>query len=429
MPLTFENSYQDAEISASMLRIILESGNIGYFIWDIKNRTIQYNQKWFELNNFDMPQTSSSLKSLFKIMTQKNRKLLINKLRKILNNTEKKFKIDTKLINKKSKQIWCRINGQLLKLDADGKPGVFVGTLQNINEKKKLIEGYRELNDKLVISKNKLEANSQTLKTLNKIVPGMMFKFRYSLQGEVEFEYVSDGIKNLFEADHDKRYSFEELTEKMSDSQKEKLKIELDKKVPKLKDIKFDGRFQLKSKSKWIHIHAVFDEIGDDYLSYAGIAYDNTDTMKLIKEVQNNNKKLTILNDKLKYDNHKLKYIFDNINTLVIIWSGFGIISYANSYTKEVFQYTEEEFINRSWMDLIVPSKEKTGVDTKKLLEEVIANPDNFAVNHNFNSDKNGKLFYVNWSNLSYSDYNGIKHVLSIGNILESYSTQKELTT
>jgi PAS domain S-box-containing protein len=250
-----------------------------------------------------------------------------------------------------------------------------------------------------------------------------MFKFKYNFNGKVEFEYLSDGMKKLFGFEKEHFKDFNNFIDLLAKDFREPLKKEFESKLPKLKDFRFDGKYNLpKNETKWIHSHATLEKIGDNYVIYSGIAYDITDRIKLLKEVQNNNKKLSILNDKLKYDNHKLKFIFDSLDTIVIIWSNYGVTHYINSFTEKVFGYTDEEFIGNSWMNLIVPSKERTGVDTKKLLEEVISNPDNFAVNHNFNNDKYGNLYYVNWSNLIYSDYYNKRYVLSIGNILEQFS-------
>lgn len=429
MSLEIENIYQKTKITESMLSVILESSNIGYFNWDLKNKTIFYNKKWFEENGFKIPKESKTLKKFFKLISEEDRKKFILKFREHSKDNKKNFSIDSQMNAKGSEQIWVKISGQIIKRDANGNPCLFVGVLQNINEEKKLLLGYQKLNTALQKRKNEIEIQKKNIESLSKLIPGMLFKFRYNFDGTAQFEYISEGIKNLFGVKPNDFTDFDKFLSLLAPEYRDSIKNEFKNKLTKLKDLKTDGKFILENgEEKWIHAHATFDQIGDNYVIYAGIAYDITSRIQLLKKVKDNNKKLSILNNKLQYDNHKLEYIFDSIKTLVIIWNGYGVISYANTYVEEIFKFKKAELLGQSWMNLIVPSKDKTGIDTKKLLEQVILNPDNFVVNHNYNIDREGNLYYINWSNLSYCDMQNQKHVLSIGNILEKYQFEKVKT-
>jgi PAS domain S-box-containing protein len=189
-----------------------------------------------------------------------------------------------------------------------------------------------------------------------------------------------------------------------------------------LKNVETDLRLKLNNGEKiWIHLHASIYKIADDHLIYVGIGYDITRRKLLLKQLEETNKRFTKEHKMLSFDNHKLSYIFNQLNSLVLIWKDYGKMVFVNEQMEKRFKYKKKELLGKSWMDLIIPDKPINEIDNVNLLKKVIKNPDKFVVNYNYNVDKDGNIFYVNWSNLVYYDIDNKKHVLSIGNILEEY--------
>jgi PAS domain S-box-containing protein len=112
----------------------------------------------------------------------------------------------------------------------------------------------------------------------------------------------------------------------------------------------------------------------------------------------------------------KYRELVESARNIIITLNTDGIITFINEYGAQFFGYTVDELIGEHTM-IIIPETESTGRPLTPLIDDILARPDNHAVNVNENVTKGGRRVWVNWMSKSLTDVRGyhIGH-LAIGN-------------
>jgi len=112
----------------------------------------------------------------------------------------------------------------------------------------------------------------------------------------------------------------------------------------------------------------------------------------------------------------KYRDLVENAQNIILTVDTDGIITFINEYGANFFGYTVDELIGKH-TTTIVPEIESMGRSLPLLIDDIVANSNNRAVNINENITKDGRLVWVNWVNKTITDVRGcyIGH-LAIGN-------------
>ena len=103
-------------------------------------------------------------------------------------------------------------------------------------------------------------------------------------------------------------------------------------------------------------------------------------------------------------------------NSIILRWAYDGRITFLNLFGQQFFGYSESEIIGRNVVGTIVPEKESTGRDLRKLMDEIIADPLHFEHNINENIRRDGERVWIEWTNkIVFDDQGHIREILSVG--------------
>ena len=103
-------------------------------------------------------------------------------------------------------------------------------------------------------------------------------------------------------------------------------------------------------------------------------------------------------------------------DSIILRWERDGLISFVNDYGANFFGYAASELIGASLFQTIVPHNQVDGRDLHKLLADIFVHTDQYRVNLNQNSRKDGSLVWISWNNRPVCDEQGVVvEMLSVG--------------
>ena len=109
--------------------------------------------------------------------------------------------------------------------------------------------------------------------------------------------------------------------------------------------------------------------------------------------------------------------IVERASSIILKLDSHGIITYINDYGLEFFGYERDELIGRNAVGTIIPEVDSSGRDNRKMIADVLANPDRHATNENENLRGNGTRVWVHWMNSRIADEEGMPgELLCVGN-------------
>lgn len=103
-------------------------------------------------------------------------------------------------------------------------------------------------------------------------------------------------------------------------------------------------------------------------------------------------------NEKIRESERKYQQIVENAAAIILKFDRNGVITFINTYRRELFSYAEEELIGHPITDTIVPQAESTGRDLTKLIRDIIDHPENYRHNLNENITKAGHRLWIEWN-------------------------------
>jgi PAS domain S-box-containing protein len=118
----------------------------------------------------------------------------------------------------------------------------------------------------------------------------------------------------------------------------------------------------------------------------------------------------------LKESELKFREVVENANTVILGLDTEGNLTYINEFGLQFYGYREDEILNKSVVGTIVPERESTGRDLRKMLGDICAQPEKFDKNINENICSDGRVVWTEWTNKArYSPEGEIIGVFCIG--------------
>ncbi len=133
-------------------------------------------------------------------------------------------------------------------------------------------------------------------------------------------------------------------------------------------------------------------------------------------QVDRRTRELYETNQALQASEQKYRELVTLANSIILRLSRDGRIVFLNDFGLKFFGYEETEIIGRNVLETIVPENDSRGRNLGSLMEEFLADPQNFEHNINENIRRNGERVWIDWRNKMVSDEQGrLKEILSIG--------------
>lgn len=119
----------------------------------------------------------------------------------------------------------------------------------------------------------------------------------------------------------------------------------------------------------------------------------------------------------LRESEEQYRELVENVNSIVLRWTGDGRIAYLNRFGLHFFGFRKDELIGRHVIGTIVPANDQAGEDLTAMIENIAREPDRYRNNLNENICKDGRRVRVSWTNRLVMTPGGqVKEILSIGN-------------
>ena len=84
----------------------------------------------------------------------------------------------------------------------------------------------------------------------------------------------------------------------------------------------------------------------------------------------------------------KFKVMVEGANSIIAKFDANFNFLYINPYAQNFFGYTEDELIGRNAVGTIIPFQASTGRNLRKMIADMLKNPDAFVDNENENVRK-----------------------------------------
>lgn len=108
--------------------------------------------------------------------------------------------------------------------------------------------------------------------------------------------------------------------------------------------------------------------------------------------------------------------LVQGVNGVVLRWGADGCVRFINDQGARFFGYTADELHGRHVIGTLVPPRESTGRDMANLMASLQRAPEEFALNENEVMHRDGRRFWMLWSNQALRDTQGrVREILSIG--------------
>lgn len=130
----------------------------------------------------------------------------------------------------------------------------------------------------------------------------------------------------------------------------------------------------------------------------------------------------------IKESEEKYRELVENANSSIVKMDKNGNITFFNEFAEKFFGFSKEEIIGKNVVGTIVPDTESSGRNLKKLVYEILKNPEAYHCHENENITKENKRVWVSWANRSiYNEKGELTGVLSVGtDITERKQIEKD---
>jgi PAS domain S-box-containing protein len=112
----------------------------------------------------------------------------------------------------------------------------------------------------------------------------------------------------------------------------------------------------------------------------------------------------------------KYRHLVQSANTIILEMNTEGKITFLNSFGEKFFGYEEAELLGKSAVGTIVPLNDSSNRDLRSMIDNIIANPQDYYNNENENIRRNGERVWIVWTNQSLLDDKGkLREILCVG--------------
>ncbi|WP_320172693.1 PAS domain-containing protein [Maridesulfovibrio sp.] len=131
--------------------------------------------------------------------------------------------------------------------------------------------------------------------------------------------------------------------------------------------------------------------------------------LKLLDEVASHSQKLT----RSRKEYHDLVH---TARSIILRIDRNGICTFFNEYSQIFFGFSEEDVIGKSVIGTLIPKTETGESELEQMIRELTDNPENFPVNTNLNTRKDGSKVWVYWTNSPIlNDKGELTEILCVG--------------
>ena len=151
-------------------------------------------------------------------------------------------------------------------------------------------------------------------------------------------------------------------------------------------------------------------------------AFFSRKILRLLEEVASHSRELS--RSRQKYHD-----LVQTARSIILRIDCTGKCTFFNEYAQSFFGFSEKEMIGYNVIGTLIPKTEKGESELEQLIKELTSKPENYPVNTNRNTRKDGSRVWVHWTNSPVFDESGkLSEVLCVGtDITERKKMESEL--
>jgi PAS domain S-box-containing protein len=415
------NTKKIAEANEFRLKLAIDSGGFGVWDWSVKENTMLWNKRMYELYGIDESLFTNNLDVWTNGLHPDDKDRALDDCNSALFGN-KEFDLTFRVVHPDGKILFLKANGVVIK-DHNDDPVRMIGinrditeSIQAENEIKKrenllreskiLLQSIIDSTEDLVWS---VDLNNFELLSYNKA----FIRFFSKILGvDVKIGMTPTELLKRKEL-YDLWYGFYDNAINNGNFIKEyKLSTT---------DMYLLLNFNLLIKDEKIFGISVFGkDITDikrkekellDYQENLELMVDER-TLALTEEI----KLRKTIEKELSDSEKRYRDLVDKSTSIVLEWDTSGEIVFLNRYGLEFFGYKEKEIIGKNVLGTIVEAFDETGEDLESKMKIVQKQPENFYSSENQNIKKSGEKVWIAWTNKRINNEKGeLIKTLSVG--------------
>ncbi|EKE82081.1 PAS/PAC sensor-containing diguanylate cyclase [Idiomarina xiamenensis 10-D-4] len=161
------------------LSFIIEGTRAGTWEWDMRNNTMQLNDRWANMLGYQLAELLPLTAQTWERFIHPDDLVMSNQLIEQLIAGEIEFyDCEVRLKHRAGHWIWVQDRGQISRRDSNGTPLSMSGTHIEVTERK---------------------LAQQRLQGLAKSIPGVIYQYRRRADGSTHFPFVSEGVRDIYQ--------------------------------------------------------------------------------------------------------------------------------------------------------------------------------------------------------------------------------------
>ncbi len=353
--------------SKERLQLSIEGAGVCLWDWYIQSGKVRYNEKWATMTGYSHNELGyQEIGKIFELCHLEDRERVKRQLDAHFEGKTEYYEVELRVKHKAGHWIWILDKGKIVEWDKEGKPYRMSGTHVDITTSK--------------LAEQKIKESEERLQKLTKNVPGVIYQYEMTPDGETYFSFLSGTIAKVND-----EFQPEEIAK---DPQ---LSIDLihpdDKPIfesaiihskENLTPFNVEYRFVKKDGTiRWHNASSVPEKQTDGTVVWYGIFQDVTEKIEAKKQME------------------QLAQIVENTSDMIYTCDENGRITWANSIHKTILGLDPEKIIGKKPSEKIKTSKE--GMEKVLELENALINrqPFNDII---FRYIKDGQPIWLNYN-------------------------------
>ncbi|MBF0627570.1 MAG: response regulator [Magnetococcales bacterium] len=252
------------EATEERFKFAFEGSGDGMWDWDIPSGTVYFSPKWITMLGYGPNEIEPHVRSWERLVHPDDIATVMAELELHLSGRTPVYQTEHRLRTKGGGWLWVLDRGKVVTRAKNGMPLRVVGTHQEITRRKQMEEEIRQ--------------GKERYEELTSRIPVGVYKFRYTSQGTMSFDYISEPFCQLLGLKREELLQDSRLAFNSAHPEERAELIQLNWEVANKKEpFLWIGRFVVSGKTRWLQIQSVPHDEPNGDTTWDGVVIDITE--------------------------------------------------------------------------------------------------------------------------------------------------------
>ncbi|MBF0271951.1 MAG: response regulator [Magnetococcales bacterium] len=263
-----ERLRQELQVTEERFKLALEGSDDGLWDWDVPSGAVYFSPRLISMLGYGSNDLEPHVRAWERLVHPDDLPGVMLVLDQHMAGRTPFYQTEHRLRTRNGAWLWILDRGKVVARNRNGAPVRMVGTHQDISQRKRMEEEIRQ--------------GKERYEELTSRIPVGVYKFRYSTQGAMSFDYVSQPFCTLL--GHEREALMKDLSlvfrSAHPDEQEEMIRLNL--RVARNKEpFLWIGRFVVSGNTRWLQIQSTPHEELNGDTTWDGVVIDITDRQLL----------------------------------------------------------------------------------------------------------------------------------------------------